>query len=215
MKFQFNVKVNDQDYVDYNTFWMIRSPYGKKQIKTFRITIAVIFAIFISISLFSGGFSIESIIGIIPMLIVLSLTQIFLTRFFSWSVKGTVKNLKKSGIYQYLDCIYTTEDDAKEEKHQSSKVYDMALEHLNGTKENTVVFEDVVETFKKQGKDLKGRVPDGYIDKDNVRCCVKEYDNFFDNIKKYDYLLFDYNLIKKDITKVIKCETKYTNKWIF
>ena len=101
MKFQFNVKVNDQDYLDYNTFWMIRSPYGKKQIKTFRITIAVIFAIFISISLFSGGFSIESIVGIIPMLIVLSLTQIFLTRFFSWSLKGTVKNLKKSGKMGY------------------------------------------------------------------------------------------------------------------
>ena len=101
MKFQFNVKVNDQDYLDYNTFWMIRSPYGKKQIKTFRITIAVIFAIFISISLFSGGFSIESIIGIIPMLIVLSLTQIFLTRFFSWSLKVTVKNLKKSGKMGY------------------------------------------------------------------------------------------------------------------
>lgn len=65
-----------------------------------------------------------------------------------------VPYLKKSGIYQYLDCIYTTEDDAKEEKHQSSKVYDMALEHLNGTKEDTVVFEDVLicmQTAKKNG----------------------------------------------------------------
>ena len=65
MKFQFNVKFNDQDYLDYNTFWMIRSPYGKKQIKTFRITISVLFVIFISISLFSGGFSLESILGVI------------------------------------------------------------------------------------------------------------------------------------------------------
>lgn len=65
-----------------------------------------------------------------------------------------VPYLKKSGIYQYLDCIYTTEDDAKEEKHQSSKVYDMALEHLNGTKEDTVVFEDVLicmQTAKNNG----------------------------------------------------------------
>lgn len=101
MKFQFNVNVNDQDYLDYNTFWMIRSPYGKKQIKTFRIIITVLFAIFISISLFSGGFSLESIFGVIPMVIVLSLTQIFLTRFFSWSLKGHIKTLKKSGKMGY------------------------------------------------------------------------------------------------------------------
>ena len=101
MKFQFSVKVNDQDYFDYNTFWMIRSPYGKKQIKTFRITIAVLFAIFILISLFSGGFSFESILSIIPMVIVLSLAQISLTRFFSWSLKGQIKTLKKSGKMGY------------------------------------------------------------------------------------------------------------------
>ena len=74
---------------------------AKKQIKTFRIIIAVLFAIYISISLFSGGFSLESIFGVIPMVIVLSLTQIFLTRFFSWSLKGHIKTLKKSGKMGY------------------------------------------------------------------------------------------------------------------
>lgn len=101
MKYKFNVNVNDQDYLDYNTFWMIRSPYGKKQIKTFRIAIFVLFAIFISISLFFGGFSVESILGVIPMVILLSLTQIFLTRFFSLSLKGQIKTLKKSGKMGY------------------------------------------------------------------------------------------------------------------
>ena len=65
-----------------------------------------------------------------------------------------VPYLKISGIYQYLDCIYTTEDDAKVDKHHSSKVYDMALEHLHGTKEDTVVFEDVlqcIQTLKNNG----------------------------------------------------------------
>lgn len=101
MKFQFNVNVNDQDYLDYNTFWMIRSPYGKKQIKIFRITITVLFAIFMLISLLSGGFSLESILGVIPIIIVLSLVQIFLTKFFSWSLKGQIKVLKKSGKMGY------------------------------------------------------------------------------------------------------------------
>ena len=101
MKFQFNVNVNDQDYLDYNTFWMIRSPYGKKQIKIFRITITVLFAIFMLISLLSGGFSLESVLGVIPIIIVLSLVQIFLTKFFSWSLKGQIKVLKKSGKMGY------------------------------------------------------------------------------------------------------------------
>lgn len=101
MKFQFNVNVNDQDYLDYNIFWIIRSPYGKKQIKTLRITITVFVAILILISLFSGGFSLESILGILPMIIVLLLFQFFLTKFFSWSLKEHIKALKKSGKMGY------------------------------------------------------------------------------------------------------------------
>lgn len=64
-----------------------------------------------------------------------------------------VPYLKLCGIYPYLDCIYT-EEDAKISKRKSAKVYDLALEHLLGTKENTVVFEDVLvcmQTAKKSG----------------------------------------------------------------
>ena len=50
MKFQFNVNTCDQDYLDYNKFWMLRSHYGKKQMTTFRIVIAVIIGAIILIS---------------------------------------------------------------------------------------------------------------------------------------------------------------------
>ena len=129
MKFQFDVKVNDQDYLDYNTFWMLRSPYGKKQIKTFRITIAILFAIFIFISLFSGKFTVDSFLGIIPMLIVFFIAQIFLTKFFAWSLKGQIKTLKKSGkmgyspssIIEFLEdsFIETTPDNKTEHKYSA------------------------------------------------------------------------------------------------
>ena len=42
MKFQFTINTNDQDYLDYNKFWMLRSHYGKKQMTVFRIIFAVI-----------------------------------------------------------------------------------------------------------------------------------------------------------------------------
>lgn len=73
MGFRFNVKVDDRDYLDYNKFQMIRSHYGKQQIKSFRIILAIIFAAFIIVHLFGGDFSFESILGVIPFVIVSSL----------------------------------------------------------------------------------------------------------------------------------------------
>ena len=55
--------------------------------------------------------------------------------------------LEQSGLLPYLDHIYT-EDDAKISKRISSRVYDLALQALGGTKEDTVVFEDVVDCIK-------------------------------------------------------------------
>ena len=101
MDFRFNVTMTDQDYLDYNTFWMLRSPYGKKQIKTFRIAITVFFVIASLVFLFIDGFSIAFVFEIIPLVIVFSLIQIFLPIFFSWALKLQIKNLKKSGKMGY------------------------------------------------------------------------------------------------------------------
>lgn len=129
MNFRFNVNVNDQDYLDYNTFWMLRSPYGKKQIKTFRITIVVLFAIFILISLFSGQFTVDALWGVIPILIVLFIAQMFLTKFLAWSLKGQIKTLKKSGKMGYSpnsiiefseDSFFETTPDNKTEHNYSA-----------------------------------------------------------------------------------------------
>ena len=64
MKFQFNVQLNDNHYLDYNVFWMTRSPYGKKQFRPLRILPIVIFTIYASISLIGGGFSAENILAL-------------------------------------------------------------------------------------------------------------------------------------------------------
>ena len=101
MNFEFKVNVNDQDYLEYNVFWMIRSPYGKKQLKDMRIMMTVLVGLLIFVSLFSSKFSAESFLGIIPMLLVLFLAQIFLTKCFAWSLKWMVRALKKSGKMGY------------------------------------------------------------------------------------------------------------------
>ena len=101
MKFQFNVNINEEDYLDYNKFWMLRSHYGKKQMSTFRIIIAVIIGLIIFISLYGGNFTFDSFIGIIPMAILLVLYELFLSPLFVLFLKCHLKSLKKKGKMGY------------------------------------------------------------------------------------------------------------------
>lgn len=50
-----------------------------------------------------------------------------------------------------------------------------------------------------------------YLTDDNIRCCVKEYDQFYDSAQGYKYLLFDYSIKKKHIIKVHRCDTMLTD----
>lgn len=43
-----------------------------------------------------------------------------------------------------------------------------------------------------------------YLDNTNVRCCVKEYNTFFECAREYEYLLFDYNIENENIVRVHK-----------
>ena len=101
MKFQFNVNINEEDYLDYNKFWMLRSHYGKKQMSTFRIIIAVIISLIIFISLYGGNFTLDSFIGIIPMAILLVLYELLLSPLFVLFLKCHLKSLKKKGKMGY------------------------------------------------------------------------------------------------------------------
>ena len=101
MNFKFNINLNDNDYLNYNTFWTIKSPYGKKQMLKFRITIAILFVAISFLSLFGGGFSADAWIGIIPYAILLVLYELLLNPLFCWILKGNIKSLKAKGKMGY------------------------------------------------------------------------------------------------------------------
>ncbi len=101
MNFSFNVNLTDKDYLEYNKFWALRSPYGKKQLRQFRLIIGAIIIAFALISLISGGFSLDSFIGIIPLLILFVVFQALLKPLFKLSLKAQMKTLKKSGKMGY------------------------------------------------------------------------------------------------------------------
>ncbi len=99
--FKFNVNLTDNDYLEYNKFWNFRSHYGKGQMVSMRIMIAVILGVFMVVTLAMNGFSAEALIGIIPLLIVLVLMELFLKKFITFSLKSNIKNLRKKGKVGY------------------------------------------------------------------------------------------------------------------
>ena len=101
MHFKFHINLNDNDYLNYNTFWSFKSPYGKKQVLKFRIAIAILLAAVSFLSLFGGGFSANAWIGIIPYAILLILFELLLNPFFRWILKGNIKSLKAKGKMGY------------------------------------------------------------------------------------------------------------------
>ena len=101
MHYKFYINLNDNDYLNYNTFWTIKSPYGKKQMLKFRITIAILIAAISFLSLFAGGFSADAWIGIIPYAILLVLFELLLNPFFCWILKNNIKSLKAKGKMGY------------------------------------------------------------------------------------------------------------------
>lgn len=129
MKFQFNVNTNDKDYFDYNKFWMLRSHYGRKQMMGFRIVIAVIFGVYIFISLYGGNFTVDSFISVIPMAIFLIIFELLFSSLFVFFLKGHLKSLKKKGkmgyspssVIEFYDdsFVETTRDNKTEQRYSS------------------------------------------------------------------------------------------------
>lgn len=129
MLYRFEIKLNDEDYLKYNKFWMFRSPYGKKQIISMRLSLVAIALICAFISLFGGGFSLEAFLGIIPILLVLILVQLLLKPSFGWTLKSQIKHLKKQGkpgysaeaVLEFFEDSFTetTPDNKTENKYSA------------------------------------------------------------------------------------------------
>ena len=101
MKFQFDVKFTDEDYMEFNKFHMLRSPYGKKQIANFRISITIICLLIIFAILLVNKFNADSLFSAIPFLLLWIIMQLGFRRFMVYSIKYTLKSLRKNGKAGY------------------------------------------------------------------------------------------------------------------
>lgn len=97
MKYTFNVTLTDKDYLDFNIFWMIKSPYGKKNILKLRLGFVVLFGLGILAVLLLGEKTTQTYLSAGYLVVLFAIFQIFMSRFFVWSLKGQLKSMKKSG----------------------------------------------------------------------------------------------------------------------
>lgn len=130
MIFKFNIRLTDEDYLEFNKFWMMRSNYGKKQMLFFRIVLVVMMVIFSFISLYGGGFSAEAFLGIIPHILLLVLMQLCFAPVISFTLKSQIKSLKKSGkmgyspnsVMEFYDDCFVEATDENEIKQKYSAI---------------------------------------------------------------------------------------------
>ena len=101
MNYKLDITLTDKDYTDFNIFWMLKSPYGKKQMLKSRLILSVIFILAVLYVLITGEGISENFVFIGLMVVMLALFQIFMARFFAFSLKSQFKTLKKSGKMAY------------------------------------------------------------------------------------------------------------------
>ena len=98
---EFNVVMNDDDYLEYNKFHMFKSPYGRRSTVGTQIMISVIMAIFVLVNLIRGSFSTESFVRAIPFVILLVLCLLCYKPLLMFFLKQQLKSYKKSGKMGY------------------------------------------------------------------------------------------------------------------
>ncbi|MBE6564495.1 MAG: YcxB family protein [Ruminococcaceae bacterium] len=97
MNFRFQIALSEHDYLQFNIFHTIRSPYGAKIIRSYRISNAVIYIALIFLALSREGFTTVGLIQTGFLLILLVIFQLLAKRFLRASTKSTLKRLKKAG----------------------------------------------------------------------------------------------------------------------
>ena len=130
MKFRFNVKLSDQDYIDFNVFSLYESPYGNKTKLTLRIMITILFITLALLGLTYQDYSTRSIVAAVILMVFLLVIQLRFKKFIVSSVKRTVKSLNKKGklgyskesvIEFYDDYFVETTEEGKTE-HKSTAI---------------------------------------------------------------------------------------------
>ena len=97
MKFEFDITLTENDYLEFNIFHALKSPYGVENLRNFRRAMMFFFGMLIIAILVWKRFSFDGIVLAVVQAVICALVQLFLK---CWLIAGTkinIKQLKKKG----------------------------------------------------------------------------------------------------------------------
>ena len=104
MKFQFNVRLTERDYLNYNVFWNFRSPYGYKPQRAGRIAVCFLALVACLFTLWQGNFTMDAVYKLSPVGVVFLLALLLVKPIAVRSLKSNIKGLKQKGKLPYSPC---------------------------------------------------------------------------------------------------------------
>lgn len=106
MEFRFDVSLTEKDYLDFNRFHALKSPYGKKGIKAFRISITGLLLLIAATIMFVSEFSAFSLIYAAIMVVVTAILQFFIPPFLFFKHKEFDKADAKGGNLEIFALLF-------------------------------------------------------------------------------------------------------------
>ena len=97
MKYQFQVSLTEDDYLAFNLFHALRSPYGAKNTMRIRILTDLILVLFVAILFIFDGVNVGTVMAAVAMLIYIIVVHLCYKRILTSTIKRTIKAQKKKG----------------------------------------------------------------------------------------------------------------------
>ena len=101
MLFRLDVRTDDNDYLEFNKFHALRSPYRKNPYRSLQVIMGVLVGVLCIRHLVEFGFTPGALCRAIPTLIAGALLIAFMPKIWLLSLKNTVKQMTKNGKPAY------------------------------------------------------------------------------------------------------------------
>ena len=101
MKFSFSITLTDEDYFEFNKFHSLESHYGVNKTSKLRWFVTALLGVVILAACFVGGFDSFFFSYSVAVLVLLVCYNLFWRQLMSWSIKSSLKHLKKKGKLAY------------------------------------------------------------------------------------------------------------------
>ena len=101
MNYKFDINLTLEDYIYYNKFWSFKSPYGKGQLASLRIMVAIIGLIGMFFVFLRSRFTLEGIIGYVVLGITFTLLELFIDKLMAKTLSSHIRSLEKKGKANY------------------------------------------------------------------------------------------------------------------